>query len=282
MSALAVLAVFILLQLWGSGSRLHRDAWFRRGYAVLAWVPAGWPRTAMVILPPVFLVALCAGIASALPTDLPRFALDVLVLLYTMGRGDFNADLRAYLRNWRMGDFDAAAETARCFTGDLPGELPDSPRELHNSVRTAVFYRGFERWFAVVFWYLFAGPAVALMYRLIFLLARQPEATHPDRQLCSSALYYLEWLPLRILGPAFCVVGNFQRCARVISASVTSSRPTEELLDAWGRAALSSGMGVRKSADFVVAAGDELRDAGLLLLRSALLWLLLILIGGIL
>ena len=76
--------------------------------------------------------------------------------------------------------------------------------ELHKYVFTAIVYLGFERWFVVIFWYLFLGPSGALAYRLDFLYSRHPctdEASIAKQ--FQRLMHWVEWLPAQLLGLSF-------------------------------------------------------------------------------
>lgn len=61
--------------------------------------------------------------------------------------------------------------------------------------------------FAVVFWYIVAGPIVVLTYRLISLCKIIDGVSEQSTQISDA----LEWIPARITALLFLIVGNFQR-----------------------------------------------------------------------
>ncbi|HAT8673165.1 hypothetical protein D7217_02000 [Legionella pneumophila] len=61
--------------------------------------------------------------------------------------------------------------------------------------------------FAVVFWYIIAGPIAALTYRLITLCKEINFISTQANQITNI----LEWIPARITALLFLLVGNFQR-----------------------------------------------------------------------
>lgn len=61
--------------------------------------------------------------------------------------------------------------------------------------------------FAVVFWYILAGPIAVLTYRLISLCSTVSGISHQASQVSNL----LEWIPARITALLFLLAGNFQR-----------------------------------------------------------------------
>ncbi|CEK10930.1 CobD/CbiB family protein [Legionella hackeliae] len=61
--------------------------------------------------------------------------------------------------------------------------------------------------FAVIFWYILAGPLGVLLYRLISLCQEQLPTMHLSRIITNL----LEWIPARLTVLLYLLVGNFQR-----------------------------------------------------------------------
>lgn len=79
--------------------------------------------------------------------------------------------------------------------------------EKHNSYVADYFALVNSQLFAVVFWYIIAGPIAALAYRLL-TLSKQFESVG---QQATQVSEILEWVPARITALLFLLVGNFQR-----------------------------------------------------------------------
>lgn len=80
--------------------------------------------------------------------------------------------------------------------------------------------------FALIFWYIIAGPIIALAYRLISLLRQFNAVSEQANQL--TAL--LEWIPARLTALLFLLVGNFQRGFSVFKNELFSSPQTNDLI----------------------------------------------------
>lgn len=277
MALLTVLLALGLVQIWGSGAPLHRDGWFYRWREYLALRP--WLRDnpgqllGASVLAPVVVAAVLMVLAEAALGWLGTLALGVPLLLYTLGRGNFNEILANYLRNWYQGDLEAARQSAAPLLGDGEGERGDS-RELHEEVFRGAAYCAFERLFAVLFWYLLLGIPGALLYRLSALYrARFDEPT------AVRWLWLLEWLPVRVMGFTFAIVGNFAGCYRAWrQCLMCRERATDEVLEAYLEGALGGIDASECSVGVEVAEGQRICGAQLeglqsLLSRALLLWI---------
>ena len=163
----------------------------------------GWLRLLLILAIPVLMTGLLAWL---LPLGL-WLAWSTLVLCYSLGRGDFAPETASYALACNDGAWDVAANKAQRQGADLTGLIRGDWPQLHHRMLEATAYQGFERLFAVLFWFVFLGPAGALLYRLSFLYAR----AHRE-QIGQRWLWALEWLPVRLLGVSFAVTGNFVGC----------------------------------------------------------------------
>lgn len=207
MFLLEILTALAIHQFWRSPQPVHDQRWFLR------WVRYfdQWPVFSrhfylqgfvVVLLPSVVMAAIIANVHGAL-----AFMLATAVLVVCIGRGEFAEHVAAYRlacveRDWpraaRIAERVGVAETA-LVEQDWPA--------LHEAMLQALAYRGFERLFAVVFWFVFLGPLGAMVYRLSQAFAR-----HHASEVARHWLWALEWLPVRLLSGSFAVTGNFVGC----------------------------------------------------------------------
>lgn len=277
MEFLAILVAWAAVQFWGSGGTIQQDGWLRRLYSFYGWTPGPLWQLGCTVLSPVLAVLLLVGLLDDLLFHIPAFVIAVAVLLYSLGRGDFQILLRLYLNSWQRGDLEGAYQHSQAFSCELGDMTSDNALQLHHNVRRAVTYQGFERWFAVVFWFVLGGPALALAYRLLFLLLREPYLSQSERDTCNRALYLLEWLPARLLALAFVLVGNFDRGIAGFKAA-SDKQSSAAFLDEVGQVAISATLpaGQVDGEHFVSAAADQLEGIQQLLSRSLLCWVFFI------
>lgn len=281
MALLIVLIALALVQLWGSGAPVHRDGWFRfwrhrlAGFSALQQNPG--LMLVAAILPPALLGAVIMVLAEALLGWLGILFAGVPLLLYCLGRGNFNEMVSNYLRYWYQGDLEAARAAAAPL---LPPQEEEgaSPQQLHEQVFRGAAYCAFERLFAVLFWFILLGIPGALMFRLSALYA---EEEGRDNDMAARWLWLLEWLPVRLMGFSFAIVGNFAGCYRAWRQCLTCrERRTDEVLEAYLEGALGGIDASECSAGFEVAeaqraCGAQLEGLQALLSRSLLLWVTL-------
>ncbi|AOS97356.1 regulatory protein AmpE [Microbulbifer aggregans] len=279
MALLIVLIALALVQLWGSGAPVHRDGWFRWWRHRLMGFPALQQNPGLMliaaVLPPALLGAVIMVMAEALLGWLGILFAGVPLLLYCLGRGNFNEMISNYLRYWYQGDL-AAARTAAAPLLPPHEEESASPQQLHEQVFRGAAYCAFERLFAVLFWFILLGIPGALLFRLSALYAEE-EGT--DNSMAARWLWLLEWLPVRLMGFSFAIVGNFAGCYRAWRQCLTCrERGTDEVLEAYLEGALGGIDASECSAGFEVgeaqrACGAQLEGLQALLSRSLLLWI---------
>jgi AmpE protein len=290
---LALVIAMGLLQYWGSAGPVHRDDWFRDLVRRFSGSGLMLPlQLAMSVLLPALLVLWLLDFVQGWALGLVPLAISVLVLLYSFGRGDFEALLEQYREYCRNSDVEAAFLFAQQkLDRGGSGECPSSPEKLHRWIKDRFCYLGFERWFSVMFYFVLLGAPGALAYRLLSLYREQwyregldsessEEAGH--RRLLNSVQYLADWLPARLLVFTFSITGDWVGSREQLSASLTDTgSPTAELL---GDAAHAS-LGL-KATVFASDSGDngafaevsdwEMGQLQGLLSRSAVAWVVVL------
>jgi len=278
MEFLVILLAWALVRTVGVPSGLQRDdwllAWRLRANAAFANLPAEARLLAVAALPCV-LIGLLEWVLAARWASLPLFALELLVLIYSLGRGDFQVQLSRYTACWQRGDLEAAYQEAIGVVGIDAGQPIGNAADLHAQVRRRLLYLAFERWFAVVFWFYFLGPWAALFYRVLQLL--NAHSAESDRLLLQRWRAWIEWLPARLLGLAFALTGNFANCIGAWREHLSAWLPIPDLLASYAMHALdgATANAAEDGADFAGRATHELTELIALLSRSFIAWLLL-------
>ena len=208
MHFIVILLALAGLQFWGAKNPLHRDTAFYSWMSLIAgWRGVGqrwWLRLLLVLLIPVAIVGV---LAAVLPVGF-WLVFATLVLLYSLGRDEFAPETTAYTLACNDGAWDVALVKAQKQGADVHGVPPGDWPLLHQRMLEATAYQGFERLFAVIFWFLLFGPAGALLYRLSFLYSH----AEPTNTGAKHWLWALEWVPVRLLGVSFAITGNFVGC----------------------------------------------------------------------
>ena len=210
MDLFVIVLALAFVQIWGAKSPLHRDGWFVRWMACISQKQArSHPLITFLVslLPPCLVLVLVIVLLSHITQwlVLPVF---IFVLLYSLGRGEFTEIVREYTQACYVEDWPSAIERARPLGIPVDDLANDDWSTLHRYVLEEASYRGFERMFAVIFWFFLLGPVAAFCYRLTFLFCEK----NPGNTYSSKFLWAIEWPAVRLLGLSFALTGNFVGC----------------------------------------------------------------------
>jgi AmpE protein len=247
--------------------RVQRDGvWLRE----LAKMEAGprmstrpWLILALMVLLPVLLLALVLIVLQSVAYGWLAFPVHLLVLIYSLGRGDLLAALGPFRDAWRRGDEQAGSHVAE---RDMR-VVADSSEELLEGVQGYLLWQAYQSFFAVIFWYFLLGPVAALSYRLLALAAEHGK-TPALIERAGQLRHAFDWVPVRLLAASFALVGNFVAVTRVMLHELLNwNISAAQLVTKIGRVAGEIPAPV-VGADGV-ASLDALWE---LLLRSAMVW----------
>jgi len=265
MSFLVLILTIVIEKLSNWRSAIQKDHWW---YAQLSRLQKLLPKQAtlafiLALALPVLTLALVLFIAKSVLYGLLLIPIHLVVVLYSLSRGDVRAALGPFRDAWRREDTHAASLAAQ---RDLLIQS-EEPAGLLQAVQSHLLWQGFQGFFAVVFFYLIAGPSAALCYRLLVLSSEQtcwPQAAG----LSTRVLHVLDWIPVRLLSISFALIGNFITVNRALTHELLCiTEPAEKLLSRTGRAAVeapSHALGEKGTA--------TLDNIWFLLVRSAVLW----------
>ena len=187
-----------------------------------------------------------------------------LVLLGCVGRRDpLGAMATGFEQAWDRGDRAAAALVAE---RDL-GVVAEGQDSVLSEVRSALVREVLHGYMVTVFWFALLGPAGALGYRLLRLLADQEDS--PAASPASALAHALEWIPARLLAASFALVGHFDHVrAELADVMLRWELPSDVLVHRAAEAALNG------SSGSLAGAGAEgvLADTRTLLVRALVVW----------
>ena len=282
MKFIALLIVLALMQYWGSSRHLHRDQWYQSLWDRLAGFRLPQELNLLIaIVVPASLLAWLLAVSADWLFGLLGLALNVLLLLYCLGRRDYEGLLKRYREQCREGDFEAAFLLARQeFPAQPEEEDPVDAEHLHRWMKRHLAYMGFERWFAVIFYFVLLGAPGALAYRLLQLSAElrdEPELRRLQRRL----LHIVDWLPARFLVFAFALTGDYMGSREQMTSSIQNLHtPAAETISDAAHAALGLKSTVFSDNGDVEAFAQvsdwEIGQLQGLLARSAVAWVLII------
>lgn len=274
---LALIIGLFLWHIWGADNPLQRDDWFETWQArvnTLAVLPAF--KLALSVLLPAVVAYLVLQALDPLLFGVFWIAAAVVLLLYSFGRGDIQAQLQRYQIQCRNGDFEAAylAITSEQGWADAADEVPNSAA-VHALVQRGFLYEGYQRWFAVLFYFLLLGPVGALAYRLLQLACKGEGAA-----LARYCLNIVDWVPARLLATAFTLTGDFVHSCDELWLTVNEAgmKPRKALYIVAEAAAGDSvaAPDVNDSYAFGGWAAQQSEEFSGLLRRSAMTWIVIV------
>ncbi|TWE01269.1 AmpE protein [Pseudomonas sp. AG1028] len=222
-----------------------------------------WLAIALLVGVPLLILAAVLKLLAPLAYGWLLLPIHLLVVIYSLGRGDLLAALGPFRDSWRRGDGEAAYLVAQ---RDL-GVQAEGESTLLSNVQTYLVWQAYQSFFAVIFWYVLLGPLAALAYRLLALIVEngQSEAL---RERAGQLRHAFDWLPVRVLAASFALVGNFIAVSRALLHEVLS----------WDISAAQLAAGAARSA--AETPEPTLGEAGVktldnlwqLLVRAAILW----------
>ncbi|MDP9785247.1 regulatory signaling modulator protein AmpE [Pseudomonas fluorescens] len=175
------------------------------------WVDRPWLVLVVMVLLPVALLALLLWVLEPVAYGLLALPVHLLVVIYSLGRGDLLADLGPFRDAWRREDLQAAVHVAK---RDLDIEADDGERLLER-VQGHLLWQAYQSFFAVIFWYFLLGPVAALSYRLLALAAEHSQNPGVAER-AAQMRHAFDWVPVRLLAASFALVGNFVAVSRIM------------------------------------------------------------------
>ncbi len=260
MSFLSLVVVLALVQLWGSGGFIQKDRWYTNWLEWLTLRMSGGLLIFSMITAPVFVLLLVIFLLQLKLSAAWLFFINIPVLLYSLGRGDFIQSLHDYIEASRASESVKAALVLDSVNADPHFRQKYKENDwvgLNAEALRLFVYKGFERMFAVLFCFICLGAAGALIYRLS-VLCRQYllQNNREESGLVAKWIYLLEWPAARLLSLTWAVVGNFDFCMmRCRSGFVNLQQTTADFLSCAMRGAL--GDFVEGSAEKVSMEGTQ-------------------------
>ncbi|UPW17925.1 regulatory signaling modulator protein AmpE [Agarivorans sp. TSD2052] len=200
--------------------RIGADWWWQ--HAFHWWLKrfdsasAFWQITMAVLLPSLLMVYLQLSLSGWL-FGLPSLALWIFVPLITLGCPPLQQGYRDYLRSAAEGNEQACSEFNQQLLEQIhPLHQVDPEESIAISTGTQLMWLNYRYYFAVIFFYVLAGPAGALFYacsRGLYLhKSIEVQALSPS---INTFMHYLDWLPSRLASLCYLAVGNTNQAITV-------------------------------------------------------------------
>ncbi|WP_122689234.1 regulatory signaling modulator protein AmpE [Pseudomonas viridiflava] len=215
MSFLVLLLAVLVEKFSALRQRVQRDGPFLKQLARLEAGPRTasrpWLILALLVLLPVVVLQLVLTIVGSVAYGWLALPIHLLVLIYSLGRGDLIAALGPFRDACRRGDAQAAVHVAE---RDM-GVQADDSQQLLQGVQSYMLWQAHQSFFAVIFWYFLLGPVAALAYRLL-ALAAEHGTTPALVERAAQLRHAFDWVPVRLLAASFALVGNFVAVSRLM------------------------------------------------------------------
>lgn len=182
-----------------------------------------WLAILLVIVPVLLFIAIVQFILAGRLFGLFNLIFATLILFLCIDARDLKNKLAPYFMNLEKGDAHAATNAVNDFIADVSG----STTELNRTVTKAILISSFEKIFTGLFWFMLFGPYGVITYTLIALLHKNALKVAPDyagiAQLSAKIQDVLDWLPSRLIGISYALVGNFSKGFSYFSKHVWSN-----------------------------------------------------------
>lgn len=212
MSLIAIILSLLVERFLGSMAELRQFGWFQRYSQVLASAlrEQRYLNGSAAVLLLLFPLLLLVGAVDYYLIHhwfllAPLFA--VLILLFSFGPCDLEAEVEAYIDACERDDEESAMWHANELIGE---ELPENSVQLTRRIMESTLEQANERLLAVIFWFVLLGPGGALLYRLSQQLVLVERDSDDDFSEATLRLHYiLAWIPARLCALAFALAGSF-------------------------------------------------------------------------
>lgn len=258
MKFLVILICLVVNYLWLKDFDRFNDAWFFKFRSwTLGWAfnrTTGFNASDLTVMSlaglilyvvPLITLSLVLFMFAGVAVGLGTMLIHILVLLIAFDRTQPGHLAKTFLGYWRKGEIEASYLYLQ-ETLSIPESIPaDDERQIHEFFNKQFTYRCFDKMFVMFFWYMAAGPwgvafcyityqlrdcqlrdcasnysAAAASADLISSTSQSSPAIDTVTEWLDKLLWVIEWLPLRLLGLTFSLVGNFVQCFERVKDSL--------------------------------------------------------------
>ncbi|MGY0163182.1 beta-lactamase regulator AmpE [Edwardsiella tarda] len=184
-------------------------------------------KTLLLLLLWMLLLALALQSLRGLFFGLPTLLLWIVVGLFCFGAGGIRRDYRAYMKAARRGEQDAMAQMA-AELALIPGLSKDMRPEVRlRELQNALVWINYRFYLAPLFYFVVAGPygpvalgGYALLRAYQSWLTRQSDPLARAQSGIDRLLHWVDWLPVRVAGIAYALLGHGERALPAWLASL--------------------------------------------------------------
>ncbi len=156
-------------------------------------------------------------------------------------------------------------------------DLRQEPYETKNVSK--LFTLTYEGLFGVIFWFFIFGPVGLTLYYMIvnLRLLLEKQKSDANKDLMAFAIKtqgVLDWVPLRLLGLSYALVGNFSATFKAwMPELLTGIKASHEQAAKWGLEAITHSEKKKSKQSADESTSNQMDDAITLIDRALLVWL---------
>ncbi|MDC9621387.1 beta-lactamase regulator AmpE [Xenorhabdus sp. XENO-7] len=192
-----------------------------------------WSSLGMTLLV-VLLTWKLIDVLSDVVFGVPGILLYIMISLLCIGAGSLRYDYREYLRTVRLDDLDQQNNHLARLTM-IQGTLPDTTKdERLREIQNALIWINFRYYLAPIFWLVVMGklgPAILVGYGFLRgyqgWLAQHGTAVQRAQTGVDSLLHCLDWVPARLAGIAYALLGHGEKALPAWVASLSDFRTSQ-------------------------------------------------------
>jgi len=252
---LVILITVVITYFWQQDLDQIDDRWFfalRRRIESMVnrlalFKSSGWFIIfALTFIVPLSVLALLLWFSNDVLFGLTSLLIHLFVLLMAFDRIHPGLLAKRFLDYCGQGDYEACylflEREMEC------SSMPEAGNkgELQETFGRLYVYRCFEKMFVTFFWYLVAGPLGVMLAYICYQLRGEVlfGRESPEAESVAGLIMVLEWLPLRLLGVTFCLMGNFEACfSRLRRSGLVNQTATDQTVYEYALCALDSELG---------------------------------------
>ena len=158
----------------------------------------------LVVVIPSLLLAYGFYLMDAKLWGLGNYFLESFMLFFVLMHADTRQHVHHYREAILASDIIKAYECARQHLS-LPNSVMANPSVMNEQVIRALLYRWFEYFFLILFWYLLLDMAGLFLAWFTVMYSKIAK----NNRIALRALYFIEYIPLRLLALTYGLAGNF-------------------------------------------------------------------------
>lgn len=225
---------------------------------------AGYAGLAAIVVPVLLVIWLVNGLLGHGILHLVQIVFCAAVLWYCIDARSLEALFAEYFASGKTDDL------VKDYIGKpVPRTKAGVARKMSNTILTNALHN----LFALIFWFLLLGPMGSALYFVVSLVANDfADASKPFNEQAKTVRGVLDWVPVRLMGLSFALMGSFGKVFRYWISTVTDGiEQADEQVAHYGLTAIEADPRDSKGAD-----NQESQEIADLVFRSVIVWLVLL------